>query len=408
MLTLRIALRYLVAPKSHNAVNVISLISLGGVAVATAAIVIVLSVFNGFNDLAFSHLSVLDPQLKVKALSGKVFAESDSLCRAIMENVPGAETATPVIEERGLIVSGDAQMPVRFKAVDPASYTSVVDFDKAIIDGVGLDAIEIPAMTMSVGVALETGIRPSPEASAELYVPKRVGKINPVNPSASYLREPLLVGGVFRVEQAEYDTDMIFIPLEVGRNILQYYDSEASAIEISLRAGTSEKEVVKALTAFLGPDFAVETRIQQQATAYRMIAIEKWMTFALLTAILLIAAFNILSTLSLLIIEKRDDVSTLRALGATQPTTRHIFQWEGALITICGGIAGIVLGSILTLCQQHFGWIKLSGDASMLATVSYPVRLAIWPDIAATLACVVALSLLISFATRAFTRHKAN
>lgn len=408
MLALRIALRYLRAKKSHNAVNVISLISLCGVAVATAAIVIVLSVFNGFNDLAASHLSALDPELKATPLSGKVFPQADSLARVITQ-LPQVAAATPVIEERALLVAPAGQMPVVIKGVIEDEYPEVVGVNSTIIDGAPIGPGTVPdgcppPMHIAVGVAVETGLRPSVESMAELYVPRRRGRLNPANPAAAYRRAEFTAAGVFRIEQPEYDADHVIIPLDDARSLLDYSDGEASALEIRLEPGTQESDARRAIGAVLGPDFEIRDRLRQQEAAFRMIAIEKWLTFAMLIAILLIAAFNILSTLSLLVIEKRDDAATLRALGAPASLTAAVFRWEGALISLAGGVIGIVLGSVLSLCQQHFGWVKLSGDPSLLSTAAYPVRLAPWPDLASVVLVIILLAAAVAAASRLFTR----
>ncbi|MDE6310241.1 MAG: ABC transporter permease [Muribaculaceae bacterium] len=408
MLALRIALRYLRAKKSHNAVNVISLISLCGVAVATAAIVIVLSVFNGFNDLAASHLSALDPELKASPVAGKVFVRADSLAR-VLESLPEVVAATPVIEERALLVAPAGQMPVVIKGVVSERYPEVVGVNATIIDGTPIGPGLIPEgcpppLHIAVGVAMETGLRPSPEALAELYVPRRRGRLNPANPAAAYRRADFTVAGVFRIEQPEYDTDHVILPLAEARSLLDYSEGEASALEIRLAPDARMSDVLRAIGDVLGPDFDIRDRLRQQEAAFRMIAIEKWLTFSMLIAILVIAAFNILSTLSLLVIEKRDDAATLRALGAPASLTASVFRWEGALISMAGGAIGIVLGSALSLCQQHFGWVKLAGDPSLLSTPAYPVRLAPWPDLAAVVLVIILLAAVVAAASRLFTR----
>lgn len=407
MLALRIALRYLLAPKSHNAVNVISVISMTGVAVAVAAIVVVLSVFNGFADLAAAHLSVIDPELKVVPRSGKVFAGADTLAAELMRDIPDLAVATPSLEERALLVARSGQMPVVFKGVDPDVYPLAVDFNSTILDGSPLfnDSIYgLVPMTISVGVAMETGLRPGQDAGAELYVPRRKGRINPANPAASYRSAAFAVAGVYRVEQPEYDTDRLLIPLDKARTLLEYGGGEASALELRLSPGSDVEKVRSDLEKRLGGDFEILSRLQQQEAAFRMIAIEKWMTFVMLAAILLIACFNIFSTLSLLVIEKRSDASTLRALGASRGQTSLIFSLEGALITLAGGLAGLLLGSLLTLGQQTWGWVKLAGDPSLLTTSSYPVRLAPWPDLAAVMLMLVIMASITALAARFFTR----
>ncbi|MDE6278309.1 MAG: ABC transporter permease [Muribaculaceae bacterium] len=409
MLALRIALRYLRAKKSHNAVNVISLISIGGVAVATAAIVIVLSVFNGFNDLAASHLSAIDPELKVQPVQGKVFAGADSLAD-VLAALPEIAAAAPSLEERALLVGQAGQMPVVLKGVSPERYPAVVAFNTTIIDGTtvgpeALDAAPTPPLYIAVGVAVETGLRPAPDTGASLFVPRRQGRLNPANPAAAYRRADFTVAGVFRIEQPEYDADHVVLPIDEARRLLDYSAAEASAIELRIAPGVDAAGAAAAVEAAL-PDanFRILTRLQQQEAAFRMIAIEKWMTFVMLIAILLIAAFNILSTLSLLVIEKRDDAATLRALGAPASMVASVFRWEGALITCSGGLLGIILGSLLVLGQQTFGWIKLAGDPALLSTAVYPVRLAPWPDLALVALAVALIAAAVAAASRLFTK----
>lgn len=405
MLALKIALRYLFAPKSHRAVNVISIISLAGVAVATMAIVVVLSVFNGFSDLARRQLSRIDPDLKATAVQGKVFAGADSLA-ALLEAMPEVEAAMPTLRDRALFVAGNRQMPVRFAAMDPGKAQAVLGLDSIMIDGVyaplnGLPD-SLPGMQTSVGVAMSTGVRPSPYAAGEIYVPRRLGKINPANPAAAYRQLPVAVTGVMQVEQQDYDNDYVWLPLEPMRRLLEYSNGEASALEIKLTTGTSPDSAAKKIAAALGDGFEVLDRYRQSAATYRMIAVEKWVTFAMLAFILLIASFNIISTLSLLVIEKRDNMRTLHALGASQNLVSRIFINEGWLITVCGGVIGIALGVALSLLQEHFGLIKLEGDPSALTIDAYPVRLQ-WADAALVLLTVIILGLAISQISRLFT-----
>ncbi|MDE6134183.1 MAG: FtsX-like permease family protein, partial [Muribaculaceae bacterium] len=407
MLALRIALRYLFAPKSHKAVNVISIISVAGVAVATAAIVVVLSVFNGFTDLAGRQLSRIDPDLRAVAVRGKVFAGADSLA-AKLETLPEVASAMPVLKDRALVVAGRQQMPVRFMAVDPGRIHCVMQPDSIVIDGVysaynGMPD-SLPGMQISVGVALSTGMRPSPYAAGEIYVPRRRGRINPANPAGAYRSMEVAVTGVTQVEQQDFDNDMVILPLEPVRELLEYSGDEASSIDIRLAGGVTEKTGKSAVGAVLGDSFSVLTRRQQSADTYRMIAVEKWVTFLMLVFILLIASFNIISTLSLLVIEKRDNMATLRALGAPAGFVTSVFADQGMLITICGGVTGAVAGIILVLAQQYFSLIKLDGDPSALTIEAYPVRLA-WTDVGLVLATVAVLGVAVAQVSRLFTRR---
>lgn len=407
MLSLRIALRYLFAKKSHKAVNVISVIAMAGVAVAAMAIVVVLSVFNGFTDIAGSHLALVDPDIRITPRSGKVFGGADSLVQAL-ESRSDVVAATASLTERALlVVDGKTQMPVVMKGVDHERAARVVDFDNVIIDGVFVPDNGLPdscaAIQTAVGVAINTGIRPSPYAVAHIYVPRRTGRINPANPAAAYCSLPVAVTGVVQVDQPEYDADYIFVPLRHVRELLGYDGSEASAIELRLARDASVDKVKNDLQRCL-PDYVVENRMEQQADTFRMISVEKWVTFLMLAFILVIAAFNIISTLSLLVIEKRSDMSTFRAMGASSLSVRNIFVAEGWLITLAGGVAGIIAGLLLALAQQHFGIIKLAADPAALAVDVYPVRVAAG-DIAAVAAAVVFTGLIIGAVSRLFTRN---
>jgi len=407
MLTLKIALRYLFAKKSHRAVNVIALISMAGVAVATMAIVVVLSVFNGFTDLAYSHLSAVDPEVKILPKQGKVIVAADSLAEMIQSR-DDVLAAAPVLQERALFVAGDYQMPIIFKGLDSSRANLIADIDSVIIDGVYTDYNGLPdslvAVQPAVGVAVNLGVRPSPYLAGDIYVPKRVGRINPANPAAAYRSIPVAVSGIVQIDQPEYDADYVYVPLAAARRLLDYDAGEGSAIEIKAATGVSPDNLVAAL-ALDFPEYIVLGRVQQQEETFRMIAVEKWVTFLMLAFILLIAAFNIVSTLSLMVIEKRSDMSTLRALGAPLALTRNIFVSEGWLITTLGGIVGLLLGIALSLVQEHFGLVKLAADPTALTIDVYPVRLE-WGDVAVVFAAILLTGVVIRLLSRLFTRNQ--
>lgn len=404
MLSLRIALRYLFSKKSHRAVNVISIVSLGGVAVATAAIVVVLSVFNGFADLALRNLSSFDPDLKVVPRQGKVFPAADSLS-ARVSAIEGVRAAAPVLTERALLVAPNSQMAVRLQGLDMVGATQVTPIDSTIIDGVYTPDLpqpwNLPCVQLAVGVAVETGIRPGLASQAEIYIPRRNARINPANPAGAYRSQEVAVSGVFRINQAEYDADFVVIPLDTLRAMLDYDAGEASAIAIAVDGGASAEKIRSRVEEVVGSDFQVLTRLGQQSETFRMIAVEKWVTFLMLAFILVIAAFNIISTLSLLVIEKTADMETLRALGARESSLRNIFVWQGFLITAVGGAIGAVLGVLLSLAQEHLGLIRLSGDPNALTTDVYPVHL-LGSDVLIVLLTIGVVGFLIGQASRAF------
>jgi len=402
MVSLRIAIRYLFSKKSYNAVNIISLISLAGISVATMATVCVLSVFNGFSDLASSQLSQLDPDLKITATNGKVINNADSLAQVI-SFIDGVELTLPSIQDQALAIFRDYQMPVTIKGV-AANYDSIAQLQQVIIDGNYLyrDST-IAYATLSPGAAI--GLRATPHTYdfLGLYTPRRKGRINPANPLTAFRSDTLVVGGVYQVNQAEYDTDMIIIPLENARRLLDY-TTQASAIEIKAVKGCDINSLAKNISAVIGSDYTIKNRIQQQQQTFRMIEIEKWVTFLMLAFILIIASFNIISTLSMLIIEKSDNIATLRSLGASNTLISRIFTLEGWLISTVGGIAGTIIGTILVMIQQYGKVIKLSGDPMTMTIDYYPVRLQT-TDLLIVIATVILIGFFIAQITALLSKN---
>lgn len=405
MVPLRIALRYLLAKRSRSAVSVISLISVIGVGVAAMAIVCVLSVFNGFAVLARSQADTLTPDLRVTPANGKVMESLDSVL-AVIDSNGNVAASVPVLEERALAKSGARQMPVRIKGVTDA-YTLVTGIDSVVkSDGVFLlsDSLLGPVATLSVGAAVGLQARPGADTQVDVYVPRRRGRINPANPSAAFLSGTFTVGGVFQVDDAETDADLMLMPFDDAARLLDRHNA-ASAVEIKINPGTDIADVAAELRRQLGGGVVVSTREQQQQTSMRMIAVEKWITFAMLAFILVIASFNIISTLSMMVIEKTDNIRTLYALGATRSFVGHIFRNEGWLISLAGGAGGIVAGAALCLAQQWFGLIKLGGDHGMMVTDVYPVRVEV-VDILAVLLLVAVTGWVTSTVTAAFSRGR--
>lgn len=377
MTALRIAIRYLFSRKQHNAVNVISLISAAGIMVATMAIVVVLSVFNGFTQLAMDRLGLLDPDVKVEPATGMTIANGDSLAGAIATMSSTVSHAIPVIEHQALAVYDRRQTPVRLKGVPVEAYDSVTGFASTLIAGMPLSAgtYGMPGASLSVGTAntLRALVSNGTGPWLGLYAPKRLGRINPANPMSAFLTDSVEVTSVFRIDQAEYDADYIITDINVTRHLFSY-TTQASAIEIKLKPDTDTQSAIRELNSRLGPDYTVKSRVQQQAQSFRMIQVEKWITFMLLGFILVIASFNIISTLSMLIIDKEGSIATLRALGASQGMLRRIFAIQGWLITMAGGLLGALAGVILSLIQEHYGIIRLGGDPAAMSITTYPVH----------------------------------
>lgn len=402
---LRIALRYLLAKRGRNVVSVISLISVTGVGVAAMAIVCVLSVFNGFAILARSQTDTLIPDLRVDPLYGKAIDGIDSVT-ALISAVPHVRAVVPVLEERALAKCGSRQMPVRIKGVTD-NYANVTSIDRVVkSDGMFVlsDSVLGPVATLSVGSAVGLQVRPGVDSYVDIYVPRRRGRINPANPSASFLSGMFAVGGVFQADDAETDADLVLLPFGEAARLLDR-DNAASAIEIGLEPGADADNVADVLRERLGNTLSVSTRRQQQQTSMRMIAIEKWITFAMLAFILTIASFNIISTLSMMVIEKTDNIRTLYAMGATRSFIGSIFRYEGWLISLAGGAGGVVAGVVLCLMQQWLGFIKLGGDHQVMVTDVYPVRVEV-VDILVVLLLVAAIGWITSAVAAAFSRHR--
>lgn len=404
MLSLKIALRYLLAKKSHRAVNIITLIAVIGVAVATMAMVLVLSIFNGFRDLAVNQLSGIDPDIAVVAADNKVISSADSLA-AELANVEGVSAALPVVTGRALLDNGIEQQPVYVKGV-PAGYDLITGINASVISGVYAEQTTqgVPAALLSVGVANRVHMAPSPETIVRLTVPRRKGRINPANPVAAFRSQDFAFSGVFRINNAEVDNEYIVIPLDAARDLFDY-DNDATSIEIAIETSDAENKVKKALEERLGDNYHVQNRIEQRATSFQMISIEKWVTFMMLVCILVITLFNVVSTLSLLAIEKRDNMWTLRSLGASSGMVRRVFIAEGFLVTTLGGAIGIVFGVLIALLQQTFHLVKLSADAASLTIDYYPVHVEA-TDLLTVGAVIVALALIVSFVARLIVRNK--
>ena len=402
-LPLKIAWRYLVSKKGHQAVNIISIVAVCGVVVATAALICVLSVFNGFRGLIMGRLAMLDPQIAITATTGKTINDADSVINAVSA-IPGVERAVPVVEDQALAMYAQLQMPVRLKGV-PDDYNTMNDMDSVIVDGTWKLRDQVSRFAVAgAGPAVRLMVRPDFLGMVRLYAPQRQGRVNIANPMGAFRQDSLFVSGIFQLQQNNYDADLIFVPLDVARNLFDY-ESEATQVEVKLAAGANEQQVLRTIIQTLGQGYQVKNRLMQQREAYRLVNIEKWMAFLLLAFILIIASFNVISTLSLLIIEKDDSIATLRALGASDSQISRIFVLQGWLITLVGAVTGVVIGLILCLCQQQFGWLRLSGDPANMIISAYPVEVQ-WTDVLITLVLVAAVGLLTSMVTALIMRRR--
>jgi len=365
-----IAKRYLFSKKSHNAINIISLIAVCGVSIATLATVCTLSVFNGFRGLVSEMFSSFDPELKITAVQGKVF---DPTTEKFLEirSFPEIELITESVEDNVLVRYREQQVPAVLKGVSD-------NFDRLVsiplFDGEFQLQNEASALAnLGIGVASALGVYSFFTFPLEIYAPKRNAKtVNLANPMASFERKYAYISSIFYINQPVYDDSHIIVPLELARALFDY-TTETGAWELKMKNAANIPAVQKKIQSLLGEEFKVENRYEQQKEAFQMISIEKWVSFLLLCFILLIAAFNIIGSLSMLIVDKQKDIETLRNLGAGNRLISRIFLFEGWMISAVGAVVGILLGSLLCLGQQYFGWIKLGGSG-MFAVEAYPVQ----------------------------------
>lgn len=404
-LSFNIALRYLRAKKGHTAVNIISIISVLGVVVTTAALICVLSVFNGFHDLIKEKLSTVDPDIAITATMGKTIADADSVVR-VAQAIPGVEMAMPVVEDNALAIFADYSMPLRLKGV-PKDYNRLTGIDSVIVEGDFLLEDEVSRYAvLGVGPAVSLNARAGSLRMLQLYAPQRRGQVDLNDPMNAFTEDSVFVAGIFMVQQKDFDNDMIFAPIDLARELFDY-TTEATQVELKLARGASEQAVMDQLNAQLGESYTVKNRMMQQAASFRLVNMEKWITFLLLAFILVIATFNVISTLSLLIIEKDESIRTFRSLGATDKQITRIFVTEGWLIALVGAVAGVALGQVLCLCQQRFGWLKLSARPDAVIVNAYPVSV-VWTDVLVVFMLVAAVGLVTSLVTSLMMRRRLN
>ena len=346
----------MVAKKSQNAINIISWISVLSIGIGTFALVVVLSAFNGLENLVESLFESFDSDIRIEAKKGKVFP-SDNINLEELGNLDGVADYTKVLEEVCGVRYKKQQTIVHIKGVDP-SFIQMSQLDSAIIDGVPLlkkDGINFALTGYGIASQLGLYLAKGPE-NLTLYAPKRE-TISTINPMNSVYRKIISPSGVFYLSP-EYDTKYIVVPIEFAQDLLDY-TNEISSVEINVTNDDKLEEVSKEVQLQVGENFDVKTRLEFNELIYKTHQSEKWVTFLILVFILIIAAFNILSSLSMLIIEKKKDITTLKSLGAKNSLIRRIFFLEGMLINLTGAISGLVLGVIICLLQEHVGLLRI-------------------------------------------------
>lgn len=368
-----IARRYLFSKKKHNAINIISGISVCGVALATLALVCTLSVFNGFQDMVAGFFTAFDPELKITIREGKVFEPQGAAFQEV-RSLPEIGVWTETLEENAMVQYKDRQAMAIIKGVED-NFEELTSID-SLLYGAGEFILHDSIVDYGVlGVELisELGTGLQFVDPLQVYAPKRNVRVNMANPSASFNRDYLFSPSVvFVVNQQKYDARYILTSLSFARNLFNY-DTEVSAVELKLKPGADVTAVQRKIARILGDEFVVLDRYEQQADVFRIMEIEKFISYLFLTFILAIACFNVIGSLSMLILDKREDVETLRNLGADDRLIARIFLFEGRLISLFGALSGIVLGLLLCYIQQRFGIISLGGGNGSFIVDAYPV-----------------------------------
>ena len=366
-----VAWRYLFSKKSHNAINIISIISVVGVALSTMALVCTLSVFNGFRDLIGGLYTAFDPELEVMPSKGKFAAADDSLLLRIKAH-PEVAVATECLEENALILFQGHPMVFSLKGVGENfdSCTSI----RSILAGDGEYMLNAGGVNYGIpGIGLAQQLGGFDYGKVPVCALRKGERINTINPSESFTTGDLFSPGVvFHVSQRQYDDSYMLCSLTFAQELFEQ-KGQISSLELRLKEGADVVKVKKELRAIVGERFKVYDRIEQQQDMYAVMEIEKMVAYFFLTFILLVACFNIIGSVSMLIIEKRSDMEVLRHLGADEQMLRHIFLYEGRLIALLGAVIGVVLGLALCYAQQEFGLLRLGDSSGTFIIDAYPV-----------------------------------
>lgn len=366
-LSVYIAKRYLFAKKSRNAINIISAVSVAGVGVGTMALIIILSVFNGLEEMVSKIFNTFDPDLKITAAEGKVFTADSSVLVRLSE-IKGVEYYSLTLEENALLKYGERQYIATIKGVDD-NYPAVSGLDSATFDGeFRLHSGDRPEAVIGAGVARYLSVGISFITPLQIWVPKRTGSVT-LNPENAFIKKFIFPSGIFEIEQ-QFDSKYVFVPLSFVREILEY-STEISGIEIKTTHPEDADKIKSSVKQLFGKKFTVENRLEQQDIFYKVMRSERLAIFIILTLILLIASFNIIGSLTMLIIEKERDIEILKSLGADNNLIRKIFIFEGWMISIIGAAGGIILGFIICWLQHRYGLIKL--NSQVLIMEAYPV-----------------------------------
>ena len=390
----KIAWRYLFAKKQFNAIHIITAISSAAVGVVTAAMVCVLSVMNGFGVMVEQLFSQFDPDIRITANMGKSFSITQEKKSELLK-LPCVNLLSENISETALAYFEDKQMPVQLLGVD-SIFDDITEIRNIIADGhyeVYDGAFD--RAVLGQGLAWKMGIGARFINGIQLYAPKRESKVNMLRPDANFNQETCFIAGTFAVNQLKYDDNFMLVDIDLTRRLLGYDTTEITALSLALTDGYSIKQAKRDIAAILGDNYVVQDRYEQQEDFFRILRVEKLLTALLLVFILLIATFNGIGSLSMLIIDKQQDIRTLSHLGASNQMIRNVFLLEGWMVNTLGAIGGLVVGLGICLVQEHFGLLKL-GNGAEYVIESYPVAVQGW-DIAMVVMTILALGAISSW-----------
>lgn len=348
------------------------MVSVSGVTIATIALVCTLSVFNGFQDLISTLFCAFDPQLKITTVKGKTFdSENDKI--KTLRTWKEISIFTEVVEENALVRYKDRQVTATLKGVSD-NFKQLSHIDNLLYDGKFIlsDPL-VDYATVGAGLSMSLGVGANFIDPLQIYAPKRNQKINLANPASAFNVNYTYVTAIFSVNQPKYDESMIIVPIKFTRDLFEY-TTEVTSIELKLKPATNIAATKEKIAHFLGDNYKVSDQYEQQEDSFKMMQIEKWMTFLILCFVLMIAVFNIIGSLSMLILDKQADIATLRSLGADNKLISQIFLFEGWMISAIGAFSGIAIGLLLCYLQQQFGLLKLSGNIGAFIIDAYPVK----------------------------------
>lgn len=400
-----IARRYLFSKKSTHAINIISCISAVGVAVATMALVVTLSVFNGFHDLVASFFTSFDPQIELVPAEGKTAPADDPLLQKVRK-LPEVDVASECVKDQALAIYKGKQTMVWVMGVDD-NFERMSRIDD-ILYGDGtflLQAANLNFAVVGIRLAETLGMNANWDGNLMIYAPRKTGQLDLANPSDGFVVDSLISPGVvFMVKQGKYDRDHVIVPITMARTLFEQ-QGMLSSLQIRLKNGSDFNAVKEKMQNIVGDRYRVLDRYEQQADTFRIMKVEKFIAYIFLTFILIVASFNIIGSISMLIIDKKNDVVTLRNLGATDKQIKRIFLFEGRLISFLGAMAGLLLGLLLCWLQQQFGLVALGQSSGTFVVDAYPVSVHPEDVVAVFVTVVVVGFLAVWYPVRYFSRR---